>query len=208
MGIVWVILFILGGWLGGGSAPWAATDRVEWPCKEPFKRVVEPTELWETPPASSQNLLEPEIVEKAKELIREIASPQTSPAIAVRAINQFAQPEIPQKNALLYFIFRETVQEGNDHRKFILEGIGDFSRRATFLRELLTSAHNERAQLPEQMNEEQMKRGKELTTLIYWYDRQLDDAEDEQRLLCRRLKHLDYKLQQITQALQQHLIRE
>ncbi len=98
-------------------------------------------------------------------------------------------------------VFAGLLEEFDTQREIVIEGVRDSIVRAKIIRELLENNEAALAALPTEAGPEIERQRKGHQEARFWNDRNLDDALDGARFLCRRYAYLEEKLRRLSAAI-------
>jgi hypothetical protein len=123
------------------------------------------------------------------------ADPENPPRQGAKRIAAFAAPLGTDREERLMMVFAGLLDQFDQLRGFVIEGVRDFVLRAKILREAIDRNEAAVAALPAEAHEEQRQDYLEARS---WDARRMDDALEEAEFLCRRYGYLDKKLRELT----------
>jgi hypothetical protein len=177
-----------------GATPAVAQEINDWPCDAPLVERFDPLHVWGShlprPLGEGwrQNAAVREVVEFA-------ANPENPPRQGATRIAVFAAPLGTDREERLMMVFAGLLDQFDQLRGFVIEGVRDFVVRAKILREAVDRNEAAVAALPAEAREEQRQ---DYLEARFWDARRMDDALEEAEFLCRRYGYLDKKLRELT----------
>ena len=190
--------------LGGGcllAAPAAAEETIrDWPCKTAYAEKFVPEEIWggrlpgPLPAGWSTDA-------GVRDVVAFAANPENTPNQGGAEIQAFADRRGGDRRAALLGVFAGLLEEFDTQREIVIEGVRDSIVRAKIIRELVEKNEAALAALPADAGPEVEQQRKGHQEARFWNARNLDDALDGARFLCRRYGYLEEKLRRLSAAI-------
>jgi hypothetical protein len=98
-------------------------------------------------------------------------------------------------------VFAGLLDEFNNQRGIVIEGVRDLVVRAKIIREAVEKDDAALAALPSEAGSEAAQQRKDHQEARFWNARNMDDALDDARFLCHRYGYLEEKLRRLSAAI-------
>jgi hypothetical protein len=191
-------LALVGAWLA--VAPAAAEEIRNWPCARPYAERFVAEEVWggRLPgPLPADWRADPGV----RDVVGFAANPENTPNQGGARIRAFAERLGGDRQAALLGVLAGLLEEFDIQRGIVIEGVRDFVVRAKIIREAVQNNEAALAALPTEAGPEVEEQRKGQQEARFWNARNLDDALDEARFLCRRYAYLEEKLRRLSAAI-------
>ncbi len=182
------------------AAPAAGEEIRDWPCERPFAERFVAEEVWggrlpgPLPDDWRADPLVSDVVEFA-------AHPENTPNQGSTRIRAFADGLGNDRQAPLLGVFAGLLEEFDIQRGFVIEGVRDLVVRAKIIGEAVENNEAALAALPTDAGPEVEEQRQAQQEARFWNARNMDDALDDARFLCRRYAYLDEKLRRLSAAI-------
>ncbi len=190
---------LAGAWLA--VAPLACAEEIrDWPCKAAYAEKFMPEDIWGGRlPAS---LPDPWNTDAGvRDVVAFAANPENTPKQGGAEIQAFADRLGSDRRAALLGVFAGLLEEFDTQREIVIEGVRDSIVRAKIIRELVEKNEAALAALPADAGPEVEQQRKGHEEARFWNARNMDDALDGARFLCRRYGYLEEKLRRLSAAI-------
>ena len=182
-------------------APAAATEEIrDWPCHQPYAERFVAEDIWggRLPgPLPDGWRADPGIAR----VVAFASDPENTPAQGGAEIQAFAGPLGAGRRAALLGVFAGLLEEFDTQREIVIEGVRDSIVRAKIIRESVEKNEAALAALPADAGPEVEQQRKGHQEARFWNARNMDDALDGARFLCRRYGYLEEKLRRLSAAI-------
>ena len=195
----WVLVTLAGGCLL--AAPAAAEEAIcDWPCKTSYAEKFVPEEIWggRLPGPLPGNWNADAGV---RDVVAFAANPENTPNQGGAEIQAFAERLGSDRRGPLLGVFAGLLEEFDTQREIVIEGVRDLIVRAKIIRELVEKNEAALAALPADAGPEVEQQRKGHQEARFWNARNMDDALDGARFLCRRYGYLEEKLRRLSAAI-------
>jgi hypothetical protein len=183
------------------ATPAVAEEIRDWPCERPYALSFAAEDIWggRLPGALPAGW-------QADAAIREVvtfaANPENTPAQGGAEIQAFAERLGSDRRPALLEVFAGLLEEFDTQREIVIEGVRDSIVRAKIIRESVEKNEAALAALPTAGGPEVERQRKGHQEARFWDARNMDDALDGARFLCRRYGYLEVKLRRLSAAIQ------
>ncbi len=182
------------------ATPAAAEEIRDWPCKQPYAQRFSAEDIWggglpgPLPDGWSTDA-------GARDVVAFAANPENTPTQGGAEIHALALRLGADRQASLLRVFAGLLEEFDIQRGIVIEGVRDSIVRAKIIREAVENNEAALAALPPGPGPEVDQQRKGHQEARFWNARNMDDALDNARFLCRRYAYLDEKLRRLSAAI-------
>jgi hypothetical protein len=184
------------------AAPAAAAEQIrDWPCERPYAERFAAEDVWGgrlPAPLPDDWRADAGI----SEVVAFAANPENTPSQGGAEIQALAERLGAARQAALLGVFAGLLEEFDTQREIVIEGVRDSIVRAKIIRESVEKDEAALAALPTAAGPEVEQQRKGHQEARFWNARNMDDALDDARFLCRRYGYLEEKLRRLSGAIQ------
>lgn len=174
----------------------AADALKDWPCKEPLVAPLTAAMVWPAGHGRLPDALPPDRAWEADPPVRAVveyaASPENSAGFGGDAIARLASEPGRDRQATLTLALSGVVDLTNRLRAIMVDGIGVNVARSHVLADVIDASA---AEPPATTDPAEIRQAR------FWNLRRLDKAEDDARMLCRRIAYTERKLRALAEAI-------